>query len=1107
MPFYADLHIHSKYSRATSRDADLEHMAIAASQKGIGLIGTGDFTHPAWRAEIEEKLVPSQPGLFRLRDDIIDGLRKEISSNAIFPHFMLEVEISTIYKKDDRTRKVHHLLYAPSLDAADRIIQALARIGNLKSDGRPILGLDSRDLLEITLQSDPASYLIPAHIWTPWFAALGSKSGFDSIDHCYGDLADHIFAVETGLSSDPAMNWTLSMLDRFQFVSNSDAHSPSKVAREASLFHCELDYFAILKALKTGEGYGGTVEFFPEEGKYHLDGCRKCGVCLSPEETRELNCVCPSCGRTVTVGVMHRVSELADRPEGYQPAEAKPFRSLVPLPEILGELNAVGPNSKKVQASYQKLLAQFGSELTILESLPLDELDKADTPLLGEAIKRLRKGKVFRQAGYDGEYGTIHLFEKDELKQNAHIPLLFAIPEKHPPYCKTGKKQKKPVQQPQIKDKNQSDHSEKSLNHPPEHNSDHPESTQAHTTEPSESPQIRPESTETHSAPIDSSKSPSAPALFKDPLIGEKLPDSPSIDDPSILMALDQEQRAAAQVTEGPLLIIAGPGTGKTRTLTHRIAYLIQQKSVPSASILALTFTQRAASEMTERLDALLPRAHTQPAVMTFHALGHHILRQNAHLLDLSPDFQLPSEVERIALLSELLKLSTKEARKLLGSISRVYSHPQKQTDDEVLAAEKAYASEMRRRSWVDFDHLIAFAIELLEHNAELRDQYREQYRWISVDEYQDIDPRQYRLLRLLNPEGQGLCVIGDPDQSIYRFRGTDLTFFQRFAKDFSGATTIQLTRNYRSSPTILKAALQSIEPSTLIPGRKLLAQKTHNAPILYHQAHSERAEAEFIVHTIERQIGGSTFFSFDSRRVQDDAEAERSFADFAILYRTESQTAALIEALDRSGIPFQKRSHQALLQSTANQELIAAARSLPVDQPLSQHLKQAASSLDVKEARDWEWMLSTVLQPLITAADNDLEAFAASLAIRSEVDLWDARADRVSLLTLHAAKGLEFEVVFMVGCEDGLLPLHWGNTPESEAIEEERRLCFVGMTRARERLILSHAAKRMVHGKPLERKRSHFLDAVDTSLLKEDRLPERRWAKPKSRVKQLELF
>ncbi|MFY9821025.1 MAG: endonuclease Q family protein [Thermoanaerobaculia bacterium] len=430
MRFYADLHVHSKYSRATSRDADLEHLALWARRKGITVVGTGDFTHPAWWEEIRTKLLPAEPGLFRLRPEIEREVARQLPPACHGPvRFLLEVEISTIYKKGERTRKIHHLIYAASLETAGRIRERLGAIGNISSDGRPILGLDSRHLLEITLQSGSDAYLVPAHVWTPWFAVLGSKSGFDSVEECYGDLAPHIFAVETGLSSDPPMNWRVSSLDRFTLVSNSDAHSPPMLGREACSFDTDLDYFAIRRALETGEGYGGTVEFFPEEGKYHLDGHRACNVRLEPPETRRLEGRCPACGKPLTVGVMHRVEELADRSEeapteGRQ-ARVDPYRCLVPLPEILGEIHGVGAKSRTVEQSVAQLVARLGPELDILERLPLDEVARAGSPLFLEALTRLRAGQVRRDAGYDGEYGVIRLFEPGEIRERAVVGMLF----------------------------------------------------------------------------------------------------------------------------------------------------------------------------------------------------------------------------------------------------------------------------------------------------------------------------------------------------------------------------------------------------------------------------------------------------------------------------------------------------------------------------------------------------------------------------------------------------------------------------------------------------------------------------------------------------------
>jgi len=412
MRFYADLHIHSKHSRATSRDCDLENLAYWGLKKGITVIGTGDFTHPVWMKELQEKLIPAEPGLFRLRPEIEKAVFQRLPSSCQgMVRFLLSVEISTIYKKGDKTRRIHHLLYAPDFEKALKINQALSKIGNLKADGRPILGLDSRDLLEITLNASEDCFLVPAHIWTPWFSVLGSKSGFDHVSECYRDLASEVFALETGLSSDPSMNRRISELDAYRLISNSDAHSPQKLGREANLFDTELNYFKLKQALQTGKGFEGTIEFFPEEGKYHFDGHRSCGIRFSPEESKAHQGMCPVCKKPLTLGVLYRVRELEDRTTSDF---VEDFQNLIPLPEILSEILQVGPQSKTVSKNYEKLILKLGSEFSILKDIPYEELQKQH-PLLGEGIKRMRKGEVKREAGFDGEYGIIRLFEKSEL--------------------------------------------------------------------------------------------------------------------------------------------------------------------------------------------------------------------------------------------------------------------------------------------------------------------------------------------------------------------------------------------------------------------------------------------------------------------------------------------------------------------------------------------------------------------------------------------------------------------------------------------------------------------------------------------------------------------
>jgi len=1050
--FYADLHIHSKFSRACSRDCDLEHLAWWAGRKGIGVVGSGDFTHPAWREELGAKLVPDAPGLFRLRPDLERAVHETLPPACRTPvRFMLSSEISTIYKRDGRTRKVHHLLYAPSLDAVDEITRRLLRVGNLASDGRPILGLDSRDLLEITLSGGDGCYLVPAHAWTPWFAVLGSQSGFDRVADCYADLASHIFAIETGLSSDPEMNWRVSSLDGYRLVSNSDAHSPPMLGREATAFTGEADYFAIYQALRTGDGFGGTVEFYPEEGKYHLDGHRACGVRTTPEETRAAGGKCPVCGKTPTIGVQHRVDVLADRAEGYRLPGAAGFASFVQLPEILGEIAGVGPKSKSVTAQATALVERFGPELSILGDVPLDDLAAGAPSIVAEAIGRLRRGDVRRDAGYDGVYGTIRLFDPGELAGAA----LFDLP-------RTARKPR--------------------------------------------------------ASAASGSGSVKAPDQAPDraAVTGSAVP-SPG--------GLDPEQRAIVTHDGGPLLVVAGPGAGKTRVLTQAIAHRIGN-GLPPGRCLAVTFTRRARDELRERLAALLgAETAAQVTVATFHSLGLLILR------DLGQEDQVDLDAPD------------------------------------------------------GFDALLTLPLALLEGDPALAQTYRSRWTDVFVDEYQDVDEQQYRLLRLLTSPDSRVCAIGDPDQAIYGFRGGDVGYFLRFQSDFGSAATVQLSRSYRSAPTIVRAAMQLIRPGTLVPGRELVPARTDipDGPVVVHAVSDEREEAEAVVAEIERLLGGASFHALDSRAVdgRDRAEHQLSFGDFAVLYRTSAQAAAVGEALARRGFPNQRRSHTRLAETPGVPQILAAlgdvgtldagtldadlvegglvegglvdggtpetgtldargldaaatdsddsdpaargAAAVSVTKRLAEAVRVALSSVPAglsvpappavaaetkppagpkssagspvrtDSQSDAELKRAEAIAAIRTAADvlapladrcgADLGRFLDEVALGAEVDTWDPRADRITLLTLHAAKGLEFPVVFIVGCDDGLLPLRpWRGAEIDYA--EERRLLFVGMTRATTRLTLLTAAKRMLRGEVTECSPSPFLSSIEPAVL-----------------------
>ena len=1279
MTFYADLHVHSKYSRATSRNCDLEHLAVWARKKGIGIVATGDFTHPAWRAELKEKLVPAEPGLFRLRPDLERAVEAQLPpacrSSRSAVRFMLSVEISTIYKKFDRTRKIHHLIYTPDFDATERVVDSLSRIGNLHSDGRPILGLDSRHLLEIALESDPGSYLVPAHIWTPWFAALGSKSGFDAIDDCYGDLSHHVFAVETGLSSDPPMNWRVSSLDRFRLVSNSDAHSPEKLGREVCVFDTEMDYFALRRALETGEGYGGTLEFFPEEGKYHLDGHRHCHVSLSPGETREHGGRCPVCGKPLTVGVMHRVEDLADRGEEAAPPEtAGPMRSLVPLPEILSEIHQVGPKSKTVARHYESLLGRLGPELPLLDTLPLEDIGPAASPLVAEAVSRLRKEEVIRDAGYDGVYGTIRLFRDDELHRHTRGAALFqeagaAAPrggsapshpatDRHLPDVPAG-----PAGEQPRTERARSRSPDRKI---PDHGSPDALAGLDSEQDRAETVPVRPRNSARAKPARGSPDAPAGP----DAAPRRTEPASPRIQDPDratpdrhppdALAGLDADQRRAVETVTGPLLVVAGPGSGKTRTLTHRLAHLVTRHAVPPSRCLAVTFTRRAAGEMRDRLRTLLPDAWEQVPLHTFHSLGLSILREHWNAAGLQRGFRIASEAERLQLLRDALQVSERKARGRLSAISHAKRTGTPPTDGGSGEAFEAYERAMETRNLCDFDDLVIRAADALESTPGLQADYRRRHAWVCIDEYQDVDVQQVRLVRQLVPPDGNVCAIGDPDQAIYGFRGADVRFFSEFRRDFPGAEVVRLKRNYRSGRNIVTLSSQVIArsgsappsepspapspapssgPSSVPHPAPLPAPRSgpssaplsappsepspapssgpssvpHPAPlsaprsgppstptseprpqpfpapssvpaageapdlVTIHEAPTGKAEAEFIVQSLERMLGGHSFFSIDSGRSPDGEGHDLSLSDFAVLYRTEAQAVALAEALQRSGLPFQQRSHRRLLEHPGVAALLDALREAPGAGPIRERLEAACSAVarsagetpeayparerleaacpgvarsageaseaypalersdaacpgvarqpaerpetvpsgeprerrvarSATEAPEASVLLEAreLLRPLAGACGDDLERFLSALSLDTEIDTWDPRADRISLLTLHAAKGLEFPVVFIAGCENGLLPLTWGKA-EPAALDEERRLFYVGVTRAKTKLFLCRAKKRLWRGRVRELPPSPYLSDVEERLLerRRSRIPDKR----KKTDGQMKLF
>ncbi len=1126
MKFIADFHIHSKYSRATARNLDLENLYISAQIKGITVIGSGDFTHPAWWQEIKEKLVPAQEGLFQLKPEIAKACDEQVPPACRGPvRFMLVTEISNIYKKNERTRKNHNLVFMPDADAAEQFNRRLDAIGNIRSDGRPILGLDARNLLEIVLETADGGYLIPAHIWTPWFSLLGSKSGFDTIEACFEDLTPHIFALETGLSSDPPMNWRVSALDRYTLVSNSDAHSPAKLGREANCFDTELGFTAIRSAMESGAPpqFLGTYEFYPDQGKYHVDGHRKCAFRSLPHETLGLNGICPECGKPLTLGVLYRVEALADRPQDYRPPAAAPFRNLIPLDDVLSEVLQVGPKSKKVTRAYHQLVADYGAEFDILCHIPPADLEKSGIPLLAEAIHRMREGRIVFDPGYDGEFGQVRIFDAAERETLQGQQRLFEVPDTRP----------------------------------------------APRTE-----ALRP-------APA-----PGRPAIVAPPVLLEA-PATPEI-------SLNADQQAAVDHTKGPLLISAGPGTGKTRTITCRIAALIDQRAVPAEAILAVTFTNKAAQEMRLRLKAMRPPGAMLPMVSTFHGLCWQLLREiyqevsggivdemGRHALIGDAMAQTRSIGQSPALSADTILTYIIEAKQqLLGPTDDLRRVAPADHCAELAKIYGSYQNLLALQHLYDFEDLIFQVVTLLEQDSAYRRQMRRRFTHLFVDEFQDINSAQYRLLRALAPAKADVCVIGDPDQAIYGFRGSDVRYFSQFQRDYHNTRILHLARNYRSSETILASAYQvirarSIHPATGAPVRTYSGIK--GAPTLsVLEALSERAEAVVIGRTIEQMVGGTGMHSMDFDKVDTTVKApEHSFKDFGVLCRTGRQVHFIAQQLSSAGIPCQLASRKFLEQKRVVQLLatcrvirnqgtyvdlnhlsglngmgistqslalfkqwayakqlplttaLHTANRLPIPGMSTQRQKRLVSLVRLLDKLKKETAAMTAAQTLIHIAGQpplgarcdtqDLQrltalaepygrdhgAFLTAMALGQDTDLYRPEVEKVAVMTLHAAKGLEFEVVFVAGCEQDLIPYRRPGHDGMD-IEEERRLFYVAMTRAKGQLFLSWARKRNLYGRTQVRTLSPFVARIENRLKAHLRRP----GKPREKTQQqLTLF
>jgi len=1028
MAFIADLHIHSRFSRATSKQLTVPLLAAWAGVKGIAVLGTGDVTHPAWRTELRDLLTLDEAsGLYRLKDPSQAAhVLPQFASPAGRPDpplFMLQAEISSIYKRGGQVRKVHNLVYLPDFDAAERICKRLEPIGNLTSDGRPILGLDSRHLLEMVLETDSRAALIPAHIWTPWFSLFGSKSGFDRIEECFGDLTSEIFALETGLSSDPAMNRLWSALDRFCMVSNSDAHSGENLGRECTRFIGTPSYDGIFHALRRRPAaceYAGTLEFYPEEGKYYLDGHRACKMALEPHESLRLQNICPVCGKPLTVGVLHRVLALADRTEPARLDEPD-FASLIPLTEILGELLGVGAASRKVAERYAALLQRFGPELHILCATPVAEL-RRHWDLLGEAVERMRTGKVIRQGGYDGEYGVVRVFDAVERRA----------------FAGSGKGRVALLDM---------------------------------------TPPGQPERTAKKSLPLG---------------LGEAAPPGEYA---APLPHFSPEQRAVLEAGPQPVLVLAGPGAGKTRVLVGRLAHLLRQ-GVRASQMVALTFTRRAATELEARLRHTLGPDVRMPTADTLHALAYGMW----HKVSTQPPMLLSEEA---ALRLFRAVNADRPARRLRKDWERFALARERllPCPDDLVLARGRYDDAKAELGLADYTDLLEFWLARLEEGAP------PPWRHVLVDEVQDLSPLQWALIRALLPlDGQGFFGIGDPDQAIYAFRGAQPELLAVLRSVWPDLRLFRLEQSYRAGPDVLAMA-NAILDQTGVCGL-LRAARPDPALLRLFSAPDDKAEARWIAERVRALLGSGSHSLSDQGQGVDAGHLQNACSpgEIAILVRMKALIPVYKNALEhfhiQCSVPEQEAfwhdPRVALLLAGAERFLgLREARASRTDEPEQLDLSQdiwlqgpaaAAAALEGQAPFDPLFRASPALAALekLWGATQDWKELFTQLHFMRDVEQVRERSEQVRILTLHAAKGLEFKAVFLPALERGILPFERSggadDAPDADAdlaAQEELRLFYVGVSRTSDALFLSYAAQRRLYGQNIRLEPSPFLETV----------------------------
>ena len=1173
MYFFVDLHVHSKHSRATSRDLDLEHLSIWARRKGIHVVGTGDFTHPTWRAELQSKLVPAEDGLFRLTPEIEATLfEKDPTLQDVPPtRFFLTAEVNNIFRTQDGLHKIQSILTVPSFEIASQLCEQLAQHGDLFADGRPTLDLSGQQLLEYVI-SHPQSYLIPSHIWSPWFSLFSPRGGVDNIQDCFGDLSTHIFALDSGISADPLMSRRLSSLDAYTLVAASDAHSPSRLGRKVNRFETTLSYKAIFDAIKEGPGHHflGTYETHPAAAKYYYDGHRACRECYEPQETLHRKYICAACKKPVTLGVLHQVEQRADRTLTQAEQLAPPFRYILPLEDLLAELLELSPKAKKVQRHYFQLIYRYGPELPLLMERSLDDIDYNELPLFREALARLRQGDIHITPGFDGRPGLIEIFHQDETKQaqqtlfpHSAIPhtarqmTLFdflAPPAPAPaPHIPQLDLFTPPTPPPQT-----------SLPLPPPEETTPTPSEKPSPVPPSPSSPIpEPPQTEEESWTPSTDSKPLFPSQRNARQIRKAFAKYVLPPAKQLLSPLNIEQRAPVKHWGSPMLIASGPGTGKTYTLTTRIAYLTASRRLHPTHILAFTSTNKSARQMAERLDELVG-LYRGVTIGTFHRFCLNLLQDEEYA------YRLIGEAERMILMRELSQhqLSSTQQRQYLDKISKYKQKSllpdqlEDEDDEQFVKLYQAYERTLHQEELYDLEDLLLQSIQLLEQDPSLCHQLQLRFRSIHVDDYQDINEAQYRLLRLLVSPENDLCVAGDADQSIFGFRGGAPTYLRHFEQDFSfagrPARRFTLWRNYRSPECVIDISQQVIASQS--NQHRIIQTSIFSglSNITYLHTEDEHTEARYIAEQIQQLISPST---------EDEVSTETSYtlADIAILYSSNQQLPPIQKELKRQGIPYriaqpisipeklpELRLFLALLryfspphgdwlalyeifctwphlsemtfpqiQALRSQhphltpddclahapewfalgpklsqeakklrELIrsmrASIQTASAKEFLEQHLSQMEDMLDERWVPGKETRILLYERAAATPFFSD---FLQHLLLEEDPDPYIQPAARLSLRSLTAAKGTEYPVVFLPGCEESFIPP--SDSPEEEA--EHRRLFYVGMTRTKSKLYLSHVKHRQLDGERQSRSPSRYIQEVYDLLDTPDEAEENR--------------